>query len=189
MEKGSLNNREFFDGKHRFEHRYRNNTVYFITSTCSRKFRASGSKETQGVFWKQFDKYCDEHQFDPWVCSLLNNHYHIVGYLHSGDNLPRFMRGLHGSVAKLVSDILPEKLRPFWGEKGRNSYFDGCLRNEKQYQGAYRYTLMQSVRHGLSEDYRKYPNTRVWRSLEEGLRLARERKVFLPEVPYQRYER
>lgn len=30
----SYTDKEFFDGKHRFEHWYRDNTVYFITSRC-----------------------------------------------------------------------------------------------------------------------------------------------------------
>ena len=42
----------------------------------------------------------------------MDNHYHLVGYLKRGENLGPFMRQFHGSVAKLVNDLLPERLKP-----------------------------------------------------------------------------
>jgi REP element-mobilizing transposase RayT len=183
MRKGSSSRHEFFDGKHRLEHWYRDNTAYFLTVRCTNKLHAFESEQAKEIFWRQFDKYTAEHHFDVWVCTLMDNHYHALGYLPLGSNLAPMIRKIHGSVAKLVNDLLPVRLLPFWAE-----YFDGCLRDEKQYRRAYRYTLTQSVRHRICQDWRAYKHTRVRVDLEEGLARARRMKVFLPSVPYQRYE-
>jgi hypothetical protein len=87
--KSDPSSNEFYNGKHRFEHWYRDNSVYFLTARCREK--------------------------------------------------------VHGSVAKLVNDLLPERRAPFWGNDDHDNYYDGCIRNEKQYRKAYRYTLEQSV--------------------------------------------
>ena len=58
-----------------------------------------------------------------------------------------------------------------------------------QFRRAYRYTLTQSVRHGICRDWRLYPHTHVNVELEPGLRRALELNAFLPSVPYKRYQR
>ena len=99
------------------------------------------------------------------------------------------MRKIHGSVAKLVNDLLPERRVPFWWDRRDADYFDGCIRDEVQYRRAYRYILTQSVRHGICRDWRQYPHTHVDVELEVGLRRALELRAFLPGVPYKRYMR
>jgi hypothetical protein len=94
------------------------------------------------------------------------------------------IRKIHGSVAKLVNDTLSNRLVPFWEE-----YFDGCLRDENQFVQAYRYTQLQAVRGGISRNWTDYPNTHVRVEVGDGLRIARERRVFLRDVPYKRYSK
>jgi hypothetical protein len=189
MRKSSYTRNENFGRDHRFEHWYRDNTVYFITSRCRDKFPAFTSPAAQEVFWDRFEHYAQMHGFVPWVTTLMNNHYHTLGYLKLGSQLGPMMRKFHGSVAKLVNDVLPERHLPFWRSSGNQDYFDGCIRDENQCRRAYRYTLLQSVRAGLCTDYRDYPNTRMRIKLEVGLRRAIELKTFLPDVPYKRYDR
>jgi hypothetical protein len=99
------------------------------------------------------------------------------------------MRKLHGSVAKLVNDTLENRRVPFWREAGHKDYFDGCIRDAVQCRRAYRYTMMQSVRHGLATDASRYPHTRAPIALERGLSRAIELNAFLANVPYARYDR
>src|SRR5579859_7315129 len=96
-----------WEGQHRFEHWYRDNTVYFITARCREKYQAFQSEEAKQIFRDRFDHYTALHGFVPWVTSLLSNHHHTLGYLKRGEDLGPMMRKLHGSVAKLVNDILP----------------------------------------------------------------------------------
>jgi REP element-mobilizing transposase RayT len=132
-------------GVSRFEHWYRDNTVYFVTARCRDRFRAFASEEAKQIFWDRFDHYTQQFGFEPWFASLMDNHYHFGGHLLIGKNLGVMMQRIHGSVAKLVNDILPECRVPFWREQGRqNDYYDGCFRDPLQCRRACRYTLKQA---------------------------------------------
>lgn len=99
------------------------------------------------------------------------------------------MQRLHGSISKQVNDLLPERLLPFWRDSNRQSYFDGCLRDEKQGRLTYRYVLTQSVRHGIARDYRQYAHTRINVELERAIKRALELNAFMQGVRYPRYEK
>jgi hypothetical protein len=184
----SSSSREYYNGKHRFEHWYLDNQVYFLTARCRDRFPAFATESAKAIFWDRFDFYTNKYGFTPWVTSLLDNHYHTLGYLRVGNNLPQMMRRIHGSVAKLVNDLLPSRHLPFWREAGHRDYFDGCIRDEKQCRRAYKYTLTQAVRHGIVKDFREYPHTHAPIDLERGLKRALELQAFLDKVPYKRYE-
>ena len=178
MRKSSYTTHERYDGKHRFEHWYRDNSVYFITARCREKFPAFEAEEAKHVFWNRFDHYAQSFGFIPWVTSLMHNHYHTIGYLRDGENLGPMMQKLHGSVAKLVNDVLPARHVPFWRRRGNHDYFDGCIRSAKQCRRAYRYTVLQSVRHRLCRDHRQYPHTRICIELETAIARASELGAF-----------
>lgn len=171
----------------RFEHWHIDNQVYFITARCRDQCPAFRTEAAKSIFWDRFDHYTAEFAFFPWVTSLLDNHYHTLGYLRVGKNLSLLMQRLHGSMAKLVNDLLPIRLLPFWRDAKGREYFDGCIRNEKQARLAYRYTLTQAMRHGIANDWREYPHTRVGVELEPAIRRALELHAFLEGVPYKRY--
>ena len=178
-----------YKGQHRFEHWYRDNQVYFLTARCWDSFPAFATEEAKAVFWDRFNYYTQEAQFTPWVTSIVNNHYHSLGYNKIDEKLGTMMQRIHGSVAKLVNDLLPERRSPFWGDPGSQDYFDGCIRDERQCRLAYRYTLTQSVRHGLCRDWREYPHTHVNIDLDVGVKRALEVQAFLEGVPYKRYQK
>lgn len=173
--------------KHRFEHWLVDNQVYFITARVRDKFHAFASEEAKAIFWDRFNHYTTLFRFTPWVTSLLDNHYHTIGYFKIGANLPTMMQRLHGSVAKLVNDMLPERFPNFWRDAKGREYFDGCLRDEKQGRLTYRYTYTQAKRHGITDDPGEYPHTRVNVELERAISRANEIDAFLEGVPYKRY--
>lgn len=175
--------------QHRFEHWLADNQVYFITARCRDQFNAFASEAAKDVFWRQLEKYSKEFGYVPWVTSLVDNHYHTLGYLRVGKNLPIMMQRLHGSVSKLVNDLLPTRRVPFWRDAEGKGYFDGCIRDEKQARLAYRYTLTQAVRHRIVRDWRDYPHTRVNIGLEAAIRRSHELNAFLDGVPYKRYQK
>jgi len=186
--KSSHSKVEFWKGQHRFEHWYRDNTCYFITSKVRDGFRAFASEEAKRIFWDRFEYYTQKYGFVPWIATLLDNHYHYEGYLKNGENLGPLMQRLHGSVAKLVNDLLPERHLPFWRHRGNQDYFDGCLRDVLQAVRAYRYTKLQAVRAGIVRDYRDYPHTRLYLDVDGCVKRATDLNAFLDEVPYARYE-
>jgi hypothetical protein len=176
-----------YSGKHRYEHWLIDNQVYFITSRCRDRFPAFATEAAKSVFWDRFNHYTAEFGFVPWVTSLIDNHYHTLGYLRVGKNLPIMMQRIHGSVAKRVNDLLTVRLTPFWRNAKGHEYFDGCIRDERQARLAYRYTLIQSQRHKIARDWRDYAHTHVHVELELAIRRALELKAFLEGVPYKRY--
>lgn len=186
--KSSGTKTKVFRGQHRFEHWYLDNQVYFISARCRERFPALACEEAKKVFWERFDHYTHEYEFYPWVTSVLDNHYHTLGYLRTGENLGKLMQRLHGSVAKLVNDLLPTPHKRFWRDKGKKDYFDGCIRDETQCRRAYLYTLYQGERHGVVTDWREYSHTRVDISFERGLKRALKLNAFLENVPYKRYQ-
>jgi hypothetical protein len=181
--------REHWQGRHRFEHWYRDNQVYLITARTRDGAPVFESEAAKAVFWDRLAHYTASHGFEPWVVSLLVNHYHVVGYVPVGKELKEMMRKLHGAVAKLVNDLLEVRLVPFWGDHENRDYFDGCLRDETQLVRTYPYVLKQSMRHRVCRDHREYPHTRVYRSLEECVAFAREYRALMYGIPYARYER
>src|SRR5215204_5392075 len=91
---------EMWDGEHRFEHWYVDNCIYFITARCVDKFPAFRTEEAKAIFWDRADHWSNEYGFVPIARSLMDNHYHMLGYLKVGTTLGEMMRRIHGSVAK-----------------------------------------------------------------------------------------
>ena len=186
--KSSISRSEYHDALHRFEHWYRDNSIYFITARCRGRFNAFAADRAKKIFWDRFEVYTKQYNFIPFVVSLLDNHYHLLGYLRIGENLGRLMRHLHGSVAKLVNDSLEIHLKPFWYDTGKQGYFDGCIRDELQCTRAFGYTHTQCRRHGICHNPTDYPHTRIYVELDRVLKRARELKPYLEDVPYKRYD-
>jgi hypothetical protein len=188
LRKSRPNSTKIFEGRHRIEHWYIDNQVYFITARCREKYAAFAAEEAKSIFWDRFNHYTRRFGFIPFVTSLMDNHYHTLGYLKFAKDLGPMMRHIHGSVAKLVNDTLEKRRVPFWCDAEHDDYFDGCIRSEKQCRRAYRYTLTQSVRHKICADWKQYAHTHVGIDLERAVGRAKELKAFLIGVPYKRYE-
>ena len=189
IRKSSYTSNEFWDGQHRFEHWYRDNSVYFITSRVRDGFPAFETEPAKAIFWDRFCHYTKLHGFVPWVTTLMINHYHTLGYLKVGKELGEMMRKIHGSVAWLVMKEIKVRHVPFWREKGNKDYFDGCIRDVLQGTRAFGYTRLQAVRAKVVTDWKKYPHTRVDIELERAIPRAVELRAFLEGMPYARYER
>ena len=136
IRKVSRTRRERGEHGHRFEHWYLDNQVYFITARCRDRYPAFAAEQAKAVFWDRFTHYTEEFGFVPWVVSLLDHHYHLLGYNRRGDALQTMMQRLHGSVAKLVNDLLPERRRAFWRDAYGKEFFDGCIRDSRQAERA-----------------------------------------------------
>lgn len=177
-----------FRGRHRYEHWYIDNHVYFITARCRDREPVLATDAAKQVFWERFEHNTAKFGFVPWVTSVLDNHYHTLGYLRVGKNLTPLMQRLHGGISKLVNDLLPVPFPKFFRDEKGKEYFDGCLRDEKQGRATYRYVLTQGVRHGVVDDWRDYPHTRVNVEMEVAIQRALEIGAFLEGVPYKRYQ-
>ena len=55
-----------YDGKHRFEYWYRDNTAYFLTARVRDRRKAFATEAAKTVFWDRFDHYSEQFGFVPW---------------------------------------------------------------------------------------------------------------------------
>jgi hypothetical protein len=96
---------------------------------------------------------------------------------------------IHGSVAKLVNDLLPERRKDFWRDGKGFEYFDGCLRDELQLRRTHGYVLRQAIKARLVKDWREYPDTHVNLDVDACVAYAKAHNGFLEDIPYKRYEK
>ena len=75
LRKSSYTPNETYKGKHRFEHWYREYTIYFITARCRDRYPALETEEAKAIFWDRFDHYTTRYGFVPWITSVTDNHY------------------------------------------------------------------------------------------------------------------
>ena len=187
IRKSTRSKRASYKGARRYEHWYVDNQVYFITARVRDQIHAFGSDEAKQIFWDRFHHWTRHYGFTPWITSLLSNHYHTLGYLKAGANLGPLIQRLHGSVAKLTNDLLPERIARFWLRDGDGKeYFDGCIRSEKQARRTFEYIRTQCRRHRVCAAPHEYPHTVINVSLERAVRRAHEIGAFLSGVPYRR---
>jgi REP element-mobilizing transposase RayT len=179
---------EWHDGAHQFEHWYRDRSVYFISSRVRDRRHVFTTPETCAIFWAKFEQYASNNTFEPWIVTLMSNHYHVVGFLNEGSALKEMMRKFHGSVAWMVCKNLEITHKPFWRDDQHRDYFDGCLRDQNQLVRTYGYVERQAVRAGLARRVGEYPNTRAYVSLDETMRRAQERDGYMEAIPYARYD-
>ncbi|MEL7238232.1 MAG: transposase [Planctomycetota bacterium] len=176
------------DGSHRFEHWIKDNQLYFLTCCTKGHAHVFKSRQAQEVFWQCFNRWHERSGFKVCVVTLMSSHYHLVGYAKVGQQLVDFVQGLHGSTARAVNPLLDQPLRPFWGERKGQSYFDGCLRDEEQASKAWTYTRDQAVKAGLVENWDEWPGTRVFVERDAMLKRATTLGAYLRGVPYKRYD-
>ena len=174
-------------GHHRYEHWYLDNQVYFITARCRDRFPAFASEQAKSVFWDRFDHYTNEFGFVPWVTSLVDNHYHTLGYLRVGENLGPMMQRLHGSVAKLVNDLLPHASCPFLAGSRPPRLLRRLHPQRKAMPTGVQIHAPPSRAAWHRRDWREYPHTHVAIDLERGFDGVLELRAFLEQVPYKRY--
>lgn len=59
-------------GRHRFEHWYRDNTIYFITARCRDRYPAFASDRAKEIFWERFDYWRGTSDHDYFDGCLRN---------------------------------------------------------------------------------------------------------------------
>jgi REP element-mobilizing transposase RayT len=188
IHKSGASRKEWYKGAHKFEHWYVDHSVYLITSRVRAKRHVFTQPQACDIFWAKFEQYAGENTFEPWIVTLMSNHYHVLGYLKEGNRLGEMMRKFHGSVAWMVCKALVITHKPFWRDDAHRDYFDGCLRDESQLRRTFKYIQNQAQRAGLIGSGQAYHNTRIYIPLDRCLELARERNALLTGVPYARYD-
>jgi len=146
---------------HRPPHLILNETWYFISAHTVGKSPLLWSDEHKSIWCGVFESM--QERFDvriaAWV--LLDNHYHFLIYFQDAENLPEFMKRLHG-----VTSI---KLNQLDGAQGRMvwySYWDRFIRDERDFWTKFNYIHYNPVKHGYVGKPEGWPHSSFREILE-----------------------
>jgi putative transposase len=128
---------------HHPPHVYLDNTWYFVTASIHRKHRLLQPAGHKDFVRDQLKASVAEFyvQLPAWV--ILDNHYHILGKSHVGQDLARLFGRLHGRTAFELNGRDGTRGRQVW-----HNYWDTCIRTEADYWTRFNYIHHNPVKHG-----------------------------------------
>ncbi|WKZ47308.1 MAG: transposase [Anaerolineales bacterium] len=132
---------------HRPPHLFIDNAWYFITASVVDKRHIFSSDAHFTIWVKAFKELIAE--FDAklaaWV--ILANHYHFLFLPRHGIELGKFMRRLNGRTSKELNELDHALGRTVW-----YSYWDTCIRGERDFWTRFNYIHVNPVKHGYVEN-------------------------------------
>jgi putative transposase len=131
---------------HRPPHLLINESWYFITAHTVGKTPLLSMDEHKSIWLSSFNALQSRFEVNISAWVLLDNHYHFLSYFQNANSIPKFIQQLHGSTSF--------KLNKFDGIRGREiwySYWDRCVRDEKDFWTKFNYIHYNPVKHGYAE--------------------------------------
>ena len=131
---------------HRPPHLYVDDTWYFITASVVDKARILSSDRHLNLWTQSFRELIAEFntKLAAWV--VLANHYHFLFLPRHGLELGKFMKRLNGRTSKELNALDNVKGRTVW-----YSYWDTCIRGERDFWMRFNYIHYNPVKHGYVE--------------------------------------
>ena len=136
---------------HRPPHIYIDQTWYFITAHTHGKAPLFISNEQKQLWVNEFNTLTQNFSVDIAAWVLLNNHYHLLCYFEQSSHIPAFIKRLHG--------VTSFKLNKYDNKQGRKvwySYWDRCIRDERDYWTKFNYIHYNPIKHGYVKDLEKW---------------------------------
>ncbi|HNB87393.1 MAG TPA: transposase [Anaerolineales bacterium] len=137
---------------HRPPHLYVDGAWYFITSSTVGSVKILSTDAHLNLWVETFKELILQFKIKLIAWVILPNHYHILFMPEKADELGSFMKRLNGNTSR--------KLNLFDDQAGRSvwySYWDTCIRNERDFWTRFNYIHYNPVKHG----YVEYPGE--WR--------------------------
>ena len=95
---------------------------------------------------------------------LLDDHYHLLGYIKASSNIPKFIHRLHGTTSYLLNKIDHAVGRRVW-----HNYWDRVIRDEAEFYTKLNYIHYNPVKHGYVSNPKKWEfSTYQYFLLEKG---------------------
>ena len=131
---------------HRPPHFLQNETWYFLTAHTYGSESVFKTKDQKDIWLQELLKLVAEFQIEVSAWVLLDNHYHLLGYFEDKGALPQFVKRLHGVSSFKINHLDHVKGRSVW-----YSYWDRCVRDERDYWTRFNYIHYNPVKHGYVE--------------------------------------
>ena len=132
-------------------HFFCDDTPYFITAAIYNKRPLLAAKQVKDKLLELIQTLFRKKSWtvDHWV--ILDNHYHLLGNSHKGEDLPKIIQGIHSQSGFFISKFTNCE-KPIWW-----NYWDYCPRDEKQYLIRLNYLLNNPIKHNYVTDLNHYP--------------------------------
>lgn len=138
--------------KHRPIHFYQDETCYFVTlrtigHVCYFGDDSDNTRYGVGVRKRVVSRVirraADKFKVKMFAWVILDNHIHLLFLLPDGSTLPGFMHNINANISRMIN-----KMDGAGGRKIFKSYWDYCIRNEKDFFTHFNYIHHNPVKHG-----------------------------------------
>jgi len=136
---------------HRPPHLYIDHNWYFITAHTVGKKPLFISKQHKTIWLNEFTLLVNYYSIDIAAWVLLNNHYHLLGYFGKSNQIPVFIKRLHGVTSNALNKFDQKQGRKIW-----YSYWDRLIRDENDYWTKFNYIHYNPIKHGYVNELPKW---------------------------------
>jgi len=127
-------------------HLYVDDAWYFVTASVVNKVHVLSSDEHFILWTQSFKELIREFNATLAAWVVLANHYHLLFLPQHGLELGSFMKSLNGRTSHQLNALDKTQGRTVW-----YSYWDTCIRGERDFWTRFNYIHYNPVKHGYVE--------------------------------------
>lgn len=128
---------------HRPPHLYVDDAWYFITTSTLDRKKILASDEHLKIWVDAFKELVLEFKIKLIAWVILANHNHMLFMPKRSSDIGLFMKRLNGSTSRKLNLLDRQQRRTVW-----YSYWDTCIRGEKDFWTRFNYIHYNPVKHG-----------------------------------------
>ena len=137
---------------HQPPHIYLDNTIYFISVHTFDDLPSLNDKRKKELL-KLVLELLEKYNFNLFAYAILENHYHLLLKVLNAKYLADLFQNLHGSLS-----FKWNKEDNLEGKKNFQSYWDYCIRDEKDFWMHFNYIHQNPIKHGLVKNLDELKN-------------------------------
>ncbi len=132
---------------HNPPHIFLDNQIYVVTSCTYKKIPYFNTNEKKSLLYQQIVNAFNTIIAKLFAWAILDNHYHILFELKRGTELSKLIKLINGRSAFEIN-----KFNHCAGRKIWYSYWDTCIRNERDFYMRMNYIHNNPIKHGYVYD-------------------------------------
>jgi len=137
---------------HHPPHIYLDNAWYIISASTLDRVPLLRSERAKAFVRDKLNALIPEFGIALRAWVILDNHYHLLLRTRLGQELPRLLRRLHGSVSRQVNEWDGINGRQVW-----HNYWDTSIRDEAGLWTRFNYVHQNPVKHGYVDSPEDWP--------------------------------
>jgi len=139
---------------HHPPHIYLSDTWYFITAATYNHTGYLNNDNHKSLIRDTLKSYIQKfnYRLKAWV--ILDNHYHVLMKIKSGNDLHHFFSQFHGFTSFRLNQKDRKRGRQVW-----HNYWDTCIRTDIDFWTRFNYIHNNPVKHGYVNKFEDWPFT------------------------------